>query len=544
MPSLSIHNKDVVLPDYDYSIKYWPILTKIVFEEVGTNEITDSKVVQELLKKCFVELCSILERKITHQKKASFYIFCQKIHEDSIDIWRKQLEGLSLGEIEEDFAASRRILKIIIEQSCKLELIGTPNFYVEIENNLHEYTRYLEELLYIGSWCYTISEYISRSQMFPSSIGIKVENNELNILTYQPFSALFKFLFFEIQKHNSNFVISDSIKEFKELLFKKFGVDYNVLSSLINDQLIEPKYRFGILKIKEVIQVLCEDHNYSLKFISNFYKGLTINKNNSLKVADCILQNQHENRHVFRPILELSIDNETCHMVGYNKWIESLMLLTTNSFPFGLYPNEWKIYPEINDFVNKINSTHDKLLEHPIIELLKTNKIKHDFNIESFAQKKGNNVNIKNTVGDIDILFLDEKNNIIYICECKHNRSRYDLNNWKRDYSKFKNKYENQLQRKIDWARANINVIENHLNLKYNASREIQLENYEVVGIFIINAPTVYMFNGSFRAFTISDIKDLLNENYIDVKLELINESTGKKYFVEHPYFDNLERQL
>ncbi len=535
MPALNIFNKDIVLPNYEYSDKYWPILSKIVYEEIGDKEIKEPELVQILLKKCFVNLCSILELKISEQKKASFYIFCQKIHEDSIEVWSKNVKGNSLGGIEEDFAASRRVSKIILEQSCKLDLVGAPNFYKEIEVNLEQYTEYLEELLYIGTWCYTISEFISRSQLFPSSTGLIIKENELNILTYQPFPELFKFLFYEIQKHNSEVVVSDSIIRFKELLLNEFGVDYNILSLFINQQLVDPKYRFGLLKINNLIDDIHKEYDYNKEFTANFYKGLTIDKNNSLSVENCFLQNQHENRHVFRPILQLNIDNAIYHMIGYNKWVESLTLLSTNSFPFGLYPSEWKKYQLIRDFVNHIDNTHVKLLENPVIELLEENNRKFDFNIESFEQLKGNNINIKNTVGDIDILFLDEKFKIVYVCECKHNRSRYDLNNWKRDYSNFKEKYEHQLKRKVDWVNQNINIVKNHLKKKYPEQFDIDVENFEVKGIFIINAPTVYMFNGNYRAFTISDIRDLLEEQFVDIKFEFINESSVRNYSLNIP---------
>ena len=44
----------------------------------------------------------IKENKILEQTKASFYIYCQKIHEDSIELWKKQIEGNSLENILEN----------------------------------------------------------------------------------------------------------------------------------------------------------------------------------------------------------------------------------------------------------------------------------------------------------------------------------------------------------------------------------------------------------------------------------------------------------
>lgn len=539
-----IQDKYIVLPDYNYSEKYWPILSKIVFDKIGEAEIKTPLQVEEILKNCFEVLCSILMDKISEQKKASFFMFCHYIHEDSIQIWQKQLEGLQLGEIEEDFAASRRILKIILEQSCKFDLVGTPNFCTETISNIKSFTKILEELLYIGTWCYTLSEYISRSQLFPNSIGIKVENEELVLLTYQPYPKLFEFIFIEQQKHDSDIVLSDSMLGFKELLKNELGIDYNVFASFIVKQNGNAKYRFALFQIDSIVKELHNEYSYNEEVINTLFAGLTVNKSNSLSIQDCILKNQHENRYIFRPIVELKIDGQLYHMVGYNKWIESFILLSTNSFPFGCYPPEWKKYKVIETFIKEVDDTHDKLLEEPIVKLLEDDNIVMDSNVESIKQIKGNSLNISKTVGDIDILFLDEKNKIIYVCECKHNRSRHDLNNWKRDYSNFKSKYEAQLERKVNWVESNKQLIENHLKTKYPGRDLLNLDEFQTKGIFIINAPTVYMFDGKYRAFTISDIKDLLSEKYNDIKFEFTFESTGKKLLVEHPYFKNLDKKL
>lgn len=537
----TVYNKNLVLPNFDHSEKYWPILTDLVKNEINDQEISEPGIVQDILKKCFTKLCQVFEEKINQQKKASFFICCQYLHEDSLDLWQLQLKGINLGVNEEYFASSRRTLKIVLEQSTKLDLIGSSNFLIELQQNQNEYIMILEELLYLGHWCIALSEYTARSQMFPKSTGLKIEDGEFTILTYQPYPELFKFIFNDIQKHSSKVALSDSILEFQNLIRDHFKIEYSDLSSFILQQTKQPGYRFSLAKINSLIQKLHEETNGNEDFIENFYSGLTVDKTNCVSIEKSIYNNQDEKRHVFRPILELTVDNKKYNLIGHNKWLESFTTLTTNCFPFGLYPEEWRQFKEIREFIHKIDNTHDKILQKPIIDILNAQKIYYEIDIESFDQGNGTNINIKNSIGDIDILFIDDKTKSIYISECKHNRSRFDMNNWKRDYTNFKSKYEQQLDRKVDWAEKNINVIETHFKTR-NVNFKSPLNEYNIKGIFIINAPTIYMYNGKYRAFTIHDISQLLTTGYIDIKLEMISEDKSKKYLIEHPYFDNTER--
>ena len=544
MGIIRTHNKQVVLANSEYKDKYWPILSKLVFEKFGNKEINESNLVQEILKECFSILCEIFEEKLSEENRASFYLFCHNLHEDSIDLWQLQIQNVPLNINEEDFASSRRVLKIILEQSTKLDLVGAPNFFYEMRDNLQVYVALLEELLYIGSWCIVISENTARSQLFDTSTGIQVIDDELNILTHQPYPELFKYIFYDMPRHNSKVALSDSMIEFKQIVEDNYGVKYDDLASFINQQLQSSTYRLGLTKIKYLKSNIIKELKCDENFINDFYAGLTVNRDNCLSIEKCFFNNQSEFRFTYRPILELNVDGEIYNLIGYNKWLESMSLLSTNAFPFGLYPTEWTRHQKIKEFVQKTDNTHDKILEDPIVQVLNEKSFFNDSSVESLKQPTGQNINIKNSIGDIDIMFIDVDYEIIYVCECKHNRSRHDMNNWRRDYSNFKEKYENQLERKVDWVNQNKNIVETHFQQIYAEDFKVKLAHYEVRGIFIINAPTVYMYNGKYRAMTITDINNLLERNYTDVKFEFTNESNGEVTLIEYPYFDNVKSKL
>lgn len=544
MPLLKAHNKNVLFTDYSYSEKYWAELSKLIESEYGSAEIKDPDQVDQVLKTAFQFLCRSFEAVINNMDKASFYLFINMLHEDSLDLYRMQLEKIPLGIDESAFAVSRRILKIIIEQGCRINLKGTANFIKEVMINHKVYVKTAEELLYLGEKAYELSEAIAKNKLFPGSTGVSIDDGEFTMNTYQPYPELHKFIAGDIPKHDEQVAVSQSIEDFKSLLLDKYGVKYDDLAGFTARQLKNPIYKLGMVFLDNLIDTLHTSLGYDKEFLKVFYAGLTLSAENALLIEECITKNQDPKRFIYRPIVKFCIDGKYYYMITFNKWTESLMTLTTNALPFGVYPEEWKVLEDIKVFVQRLDNTHDKILEDPIVKLLSDNKFFYDTSVESFKNKKGRNVNIASTVGDLDVIFTDPVNKIIYVCELKHNRSRFDYNNWRRDYSNFKPKYENQLDRKVEWTEKNIHVVQEHFEITHGSAFAEDLSKYKVRGIFIINAPTMYMYDGKYRAFTINDISNLLKNKFVDTIFEFTQESSGKKYVISHPYFENVRKKF
>ena len=388
-----------------------------------------------------------------------------------------------------------------------------------------------------------MSEDVSNSQLFPKSKGVEVIEGDMTILTYQPYPLLFEYIKEDLPRHDSKVQLSNSIQEFKGVLRDEIKVDLELLSNFISPKPDHPKYRYAITDIRLLIQRICSRYDYDQCFVSDFYKGLTVSSSNVLSTSDCILRNQDEKRFMFRPILEYNIDGVTCNIIGYNKLIESFVTLSINCFPFGHCPEEWKKYKPIKKFVEKVTKEHDSLLETPLEDYLKEKKVKVDRNIRSFKTKHSEAIPIDvKGLGEIDLIFIDEQNKILYLGECKHNRSRFDMNNWKRDYTNFVKEYEPKLARKENWVNKNLSIVKEHFEVLYKCS--IDLEGYVVKASFFINAPTVYMHNGKYRAHTFIDLQNIIEGNFVDTVFRFENDETGAVFEIGHPYFDNLRYEL
>ena len=250
MPGYNIEGKKIIISDDKYKEIYWIELSDLLKDKyfTETKETNNPLVVQEILKFCFSFFCNKLEEKIQSEKRFSFYLFCHLLHEDSIEIFLKQTQGYKLSINEEKFAASRRILKIILEQSVKYDLIGAPNFAKEMFDNITDYSMYLEEMLYIGEWAFISSEYLARCQLFPKAIGINYsdELNEIAFLTYQPYPIFFSHIFNDLPNHDSKVALSDCIDEFKSLIEEKYRVKYDDLCYFIAEIITKPENKFGV----------------------------------------------------------------------------------------------------------------------------------------------------------------------------------------------------------------------------------------------------------------------------------------------------------
>ena len=147
--------------------------------------------------------------------------------------------------------------------------------------------------------------------------------------------------------------------------------------------------------------------------------------------------------------------------------------------------------------------------------------------------------------GEMDLVFIDEKEQIIYIMECKHNRSRFDMVSFRKEFSNFTNSYEPRLELKVKWLENHRNLINEHFAHLYPNS-EIDTTKFTVKGIFLINAPNFNLYNGNLPYFTLTTLDQLVNGTFIEQKYKIALE--GKKgnrtLMVEKPYFTNTHLEI
>jgi hypothetical protein len=249
-------------------------------------------------------------------------------------------------------------------------------------------------------------------------------------------------------------------------------------------------------------------------------------------------------RYLYRPIIIWNVNGKDYAFCGPNAWTETIIQFTTNALPWGKGPEEWMGNKCFREFVNRKEDAHDKWLDDAVEIQLKDAHIFYDRNVTKLKTKEGFvNIDVKG-LGEIDFIIVSHITKNVFIADCKHLMSRYDAPNQKNDYNAFakgskKTKSYNQtMAAKVEWFKANKMLLEEHFAIT-NELPEVNLNDYVVEGIFIINTPTLYMYNAEYHIYTLNQISSVINGQYQDQIFLIHNEDENSTSIMQlhYPYF-------
>jgi hypothetical protein len=105
------------------SEKYWTAMSLVISGKYGQQKFETHQEVENILIDCFKFLADEFKRLVYEETTFGFVQYVFWLHEESIKLYRKTLEGLVLNSIaKSEFAMYRRILKNTLEQSCDVNL--------------------------------------------------------------------------------------------------------------------------------------------------------------------------------------------------------------------------------------------------------------------------------------------------------------------------------------------------------------------------------------------------------------------------------------
>lgn len=514
--------------------KYWNTgLSGFIIEKYGRINTCDHDEVEKILSSCFEYFVEQFRILIMQQDTEMFFQSVFILHEESIKLYIKQLEGFQLPkDIDSDFPRYRRILKLILEQACDIKLTAKKNIEFQLVLSI------IQELYYLGHWIYEFSIHIAYHKMVHNSHCIEFENDIFTCDWQNNYGKINRFLLEYFSLDYKTFFDEEALDELKKALEKNFSIDYNKAMGQISiikkhfsdrqEQTIEPY----ILPIN-----LAAECNTSESNASMFYSGLMITRFNKLSIEDAVLKPYSEKRYMFRPILTYIVDDVERALIGDNKMAESIMVIASNTIHWNTMPEEWLQNKEMVKFMSKKGREHDRLLENEIENIFIANKFPYCRNTKSFRQKNKDNVKVDvEGIGEIDFIIVNKDRRKIFIADTKYNRARYDAVGYRTDHTNFLG-YEKKIEDKKRWLSTNLQVLQEHLEIIFHIDYSI-LE-FGIEAIFFINTPTFYMFNGRFKAITLIRIKEFIEGNW-DYPIIKLKDEANKQYLnYYHPYFSS-----
>lgn len=538
MARVKINGNLILSYEYEpYRNLYWTKLSSFIKEKYGKKEFTEHSLVEKILLDCFQFLINEFKDLIFEESTTSFFIYTFYLHEQSLEFLVKTRAGLSFGEIDEnDFSRYRRILKLILEQGCDIDLTsrGLPN-----SQEVYRMDDKIQKLFYIGTWLYTFADYIAYHKMIPSAKKINFdEDGIIGVYWQKHYETSYNELFPRLSADYSNGTFDENaVEELKKAINDCFSINYDFAGG----QIFEIKKHFSNSQFQTIEPYvlprnLSENFRIDIETAECFYNGLSISRENKQSIEDVIYKPYSTERYMYRPILIYQIDGVNRALVGKEKFAESIYVLATNAISWNTIPLDWKQNRCMLKYMSRKGNEHDSILEGKVEDVVRNRGFRFVRNIKSFKRLRADNVNIDNEVaGEIDFIIIDNYNNKIIVADSKYNKARYEAVGYRTDNTNFITKYEPKLKKKIDWVSDNKLIVQEHFKIIYNLS-EFDVSDYEVIGLFFINTPTFYMFNGVYKAVSLSQLEGFLSEDYKEISVKHMNEE-GVEVFVKHPYF-------
>jgi hypothetical protein len=476
-----------------------------------------------------------------------FYQHVFKFHdqatEASYNFPRQNLsEDISLSYL----ATYRRTLKLIMEMGCDISMHNnektSPALIERIEKQL-------SDLIYLGDMIFTCASLYAEQSMIEDVADISFSDKGLFVFSRRHhYNFIFEHLIKNSTEQLGEAVMDDSelngFEDLKTAIKDCLGIGYDEVGHLIATIHEMNKEKGGDrvgVEWKTLPLNMEAMFGADLQNSELFFKGVTLDKNNKMDLLECAVKQYKLNRYLYRPIIIWSVDGTDYAFFSKHSWMETFIQLSSNAIPWGKAPKEWLQNRCLKEYVHRKEDDHDRWLDDVVEEKLKKNGLKYDRNVENTIHLKGRTSIDVQGLGEIDFIIISEEAKTLFIVDCKHLLGRYDIPSQRNDYNAFtsgKKPYNDTLERKIRWFERNLNLVKEHFQLKYD-DKAIDLSDYKVEGVFIINTPTLYMYNSQYRIYTIPQIEDVFLGKHIDPTFSVvIDEELQTKFLnIDYPYF-------
>lgn len=533
----------VFVGDGQAEAKYRKELSELIIDQFGKGPFSNFDDTRPIITFSLNYFISNFQKVCHSEKSILFYQRILELHEFSVELTAYyQHEDISKDVTVAYMAAYRRILKYIIETACEVEMHSkeerSRDFYQRTDDVIND-------LLFLGNMIITCVELYAEQAMVPDVAYLSFD--EESLYTFSRKDRYEQVVRRILETFEDDFAAAvneaEALEDFKVVLQDSFSISYDQVGHLIASvhQQLEPQggQYIGIPWIDYPTN-LSEMLNIPFETASQFFSGLTLDKGNKMDLLTLACKPYALNRYLYRPIVIWNVDGNDFAFLCSAAWTESIVQLASNAVPWGKAPSEWLTNKLFQEYVFEKERQHDKWLEDPLEQTVQQMNLMYDRNLKSLRANNGFvSINVQD-LGEIDFVVIVPTLSTVYLIDCKHLLARYDMVNQKNDYNAFvtnKKSYNSTLTKKVNWFMDNIGIVEQHYVRKYG-DRQVSLEGYSVEGIFVVNTPTIYMYNSEYRIYRVGQIEDVFSGQYKDFSIIIVDVEGGVVETINYPYFE------
>ena len=525
--------------------KFRGALSKHILTKYGKDPYP-TEVVTNILFFCKDFYISEFEKIIANEKSYTFYKEIVWLHEQATNLRHSEhFKTLPNGIDKSYIAEYRRILKMIIEQGCCIDMISGEKRDLKFQNRIDPI---LNDLLFLGTMLIGISESIAEQEMIEDVTDIAFDKNGMYVFRRRHhYEFIFRHIIEKQEKSDLEYIIDKTgDADFKKAVLDSFEIEYDKIWQTIILIMEHFNLKFGDCISAAKDGFLKDIQNYSespLESIEKFLSGMTLTRNNKMSLSDLLKKPFSLNKYLYRPFLIWTINKKDFYVFGTASLYEAEISLSLNAIPWGKIPFEWLNVTPFKEYMNKKHDDHDKWLDDSIEKDIIETGLIYQRTLKKLITKQQTYSLETKDLGEIDFVIVAPNVKKVFIADCKHLLGRYDMVNQKNDYDHFtkdgKHKsYNTRMKLKVQWLTQNKMILEEHLQLSFS-NPNLSIKDYSIEGVFFVNTPTFYMYNSDLRIYTFDQVKDVITGNYIDPTFSCVVDEEDKNiyYTIKYPYF-------
>lgn len=528
---------EIITANKTHEPAYRKRLCKLIVDKYGS--VIKRADILSALQDVFNFYVSEIDIQIKKVQDIGFFVFAYFLHEQSTKISYLTQDGYDFPVEHGYFVIYRRVLKMILQESCNQDLKATR---VGVDSNwMDEHIPIFEKIIYLGNFLWTTAQSIAEEKFTNGSVDIRIDDDLITFINTPEWDRFIYSLCYHFYEDGRESIIDVNLhSDFNERIKLELGIDLDDIEHLLAglNNLLQNREPPELCTLSQFVELLKEKSDSP--FIDAFINGLILNKENVASIKSSVVSPYTGNRIIHKPILTFNFDDTPCILAEQFSFAEALNTFFQNGITLGKIPAEWDAIPFMKTICKDYAAHHKNILEDPVEECLKTNNIPYVRNVKALKSSRGKDLSINNSPGEIDFIFLF--NNKIYLADCKNLTKRYEMHGYYQDIDKFRDKYNPKMKEKLEFMAVNRNLLEDSLKIELKAPA-LDLSNFKLEGIFIINTPTLYALNGDFKTYTFHRFNLLLaGKDFFNSYLEWPEDLRTHK--IRWPFIKNLQKVI